>query len=321
MYKCIKFKKYLNIYIVYYIMSKICVRCGREYTRLKQHLQSKNICSATYLDVNRDEIITNYDILFSKFVKIKKSGGNKKHCSICNKQIMSKNMARHNKIVHKENTTINGDQINGDQINGDQINGDQININHFHININLNSFGDEDNIKLADALNIYHKYYNNQKDLKDVSALINYIEKLHMQISENMNVYRDKKNKYAYCYIDGKWKHIRPGELLEMLAKNTSKHISTSLAELDLADKNKSIIVKNGEDKKIIDISKYVKSGIELNKYIKTMIEKGNNEDSIFTEDWKEFSELLDMLFLDYKEELNSIYKLTKHNQIQNNNL
>jgi uncharacterized Zn-binding protein involved in type VI secretion len=366
-------------------MTKKCLRCGKEYARLKQHIQSKNVCSPMYMDIDRDIMYKNYDIFYKKFLKIKKNGEYKKPCIVCSKHIMSKNMSRHvfTKHPHYKNSdninddniqsdqvnmqgdqvntqgdqvnmqgdqvnmqgdqvniqgdqvnmqgdqvNIQGDQVNlqGDQVNiqGDQVNiqGDQVNIQggqvNIQINFNLNNFGNENNIKLIDALIIYENYSKNTGDLKDVKALINYIEKMHMQITANMNIYRDKKSKYARCYIDGKWTYMKPKDLFLMIVENTSKHITANLVELDIADKNKSFTIKRGENKKVANISKYIKSGIELNKYIKSMIKTGYNKDSVFIEDWKEFNILLDLLFLNYKEKLTSIYKLTKN---QNNDL
>ena len=102
--------------------NKTCLRCGKEIMRLDQHLRNKNECQAIYLNVPREEILYNYDNLFSRFVELRHCGKKKSKCHICNKLIMSKNMSRHMKTVHNtQNTTVNGDMIHGDQINGDEL--------------------------------------------------------------------------------------------------------------------------------------------------------------------------------------------------------
>ena len=61
---------------------KYCLRCGAEFKRkdyFEKHLQRKYICELKYLNVSREEISKNYDVLFDKFdvLRVDKNYGKK----------------------------------------------------------------------------------------------------------------------------------------------------------------------------------------------------------------------------------------------------
>jgi len=323
--------------------TKNCLRCGKKYARLKQHIQSKNVCSPMYMDIDREIMYKNYDIFYKKFLKIKKNGEYKKPCIVCSKHIMSKNMSRHVFTKHPqyENNDIQNNDIQTNDIQYNDIQSNDIQYNDIQsndiqtndiqsndiqsndiqtndiqsndiqnneldnmstyideINLdgnkstfipiiksdNINNFGsEEDNINLTEIL---QKYNKNQDNLEYMKLFVEYTEHLHMKTNKNMNIYRDKKTKYARYYDNGKWIYIRAADLFMMIAKNTLKHINLNLEKLN-----------------IIQDDNYIQLVIELNKYIETVIENKI--------DWKIFNEFIDILLLNYKVDIKRIHKIT----------
>ena len=93
-------------------MTKTCLRCGKNFVRLDKHLQNKIVCPANYLDIDREDILSNYDKFLIGFMDIKKSKKYKKTCTFCGKMILSKNLSRHIKNFHSNNDSTNNDSTN-----------------------------------------------------------------------------------------------------------------------------------------------------------------------------------------------------------------
>ena len=47
--------------------TKICLRCGKKYTRLSRHAQKINLCELLYLDITYDDMTNNYDDHYKKY--------------------------------------------------------------------------------------------------------------------------------------------------------------------------------------------------------------------------------------------------------------
>lgn len=89
-----------------------CLRCGKEFSRLNKHLNTKKECIPLYLNVDRNRIIPEYEKLYNEYeICIKKKSLQVK-CDICGITISRKsNLARHKRIherEEKELQTING---------------------------------------------------------------------------------------------------------------------------------------------------------------------------------------------------------------------
>lgn len=282
-------------------MPKICVRCGKEFVRLDQHLQNKKICPVVYLDVCKEDIINNYNDVFSKYIELKKNGNKKSKCSMCDKHLMSKNMSRHIKTVHNTYNITN--------ISGNQIMGDQININMtVNVNYRPNNFGEEEEIDIIKALKIFRKIHDDKPIQRDIETLINYFEEL-LKIKENRNIYQEKKNKYGYMYIDNKWKHKRKDDMYYLIIENLHKHIKQSIKDLNTANMNKDIEETDDDKKSYMDISEVLKTMNNIEKIIGFISKQENN----YMEEWKKASEEIEIVILDHESELQDSYKQSKN--------
>ena len=109
---------------------------------------------------------------------------------------------------------LNLDEINLDEINLDEGNLDEDKSTFIPIikSDNINNFGSEkeDNINLTEILQNIIKIKTIWKYMK---LFVEYTEHLHMKTNKNMNIYRDKKPKYARYYDNGKWIYIRAADL------------------------------------------------------------------------------------------------------------
>jgi len=285
-------------------MSKVCIRCGNKYKRLDKHLQNKKICPVKYLDIDRDEILNNYSVLFHKYIQVEQERKKYTNCNVCNKKISKTNISKHMKRMHTSVNNIQNTQNANTIINGDQIN----NNNTININLTINNFGDEKNIEPKIAYEIFYIATKNPENM-DIIALTKYIEELHMKIEENRNIYQESKSKYVRIYEDNKWKSTNKNDMKERLVKNTYKHMGQNIIDLDIANKHKKITTNQNGTKIITDIKDALKTAENISKFIKLMID---NKDGAYKEEWNEILDNIDFIMENYNKELKEIYKLTQ---------
>jgi hypothetical protein len=224
--------------ILYILMRGVCLRCGKgPFAKLNIHLKNKKICPATYLDVDREKMLANYDRLFKQFDILRK----KNKCDICNKFISKSNFSKHRKKHENHLNTTSGTQsiINSGTIdtlnnNGIIINGNNNNItNNINapITINIKNFGDELDIDIGDIYDIVTEYTkildsSNPKDDNEYDNIANdaikkFVSDLHFSKEENMNVYIPFGNgKNGHIYTDNKWQCKARKDIIKMVVHN-----------------------------------------------------------------------------------------------------
>lgn len=121
---------------------KKCLRCGKDYVRLDNHIKKKNICEAIYLNISYENMMENYNSYFKDFNTKLLS---KLHKCNCGKFFKYRSgLSRHKKNCNgniNNNTANDSTNIINNTYNTNNIN---ININNENIfNIVPQNFGEE----------------------------------------------------------------------------------------------------------------------------------------------------------------------------------
>jgi predicted GIY-YIG superfamily endonuclease len=166
-------KKIVNTQLKNIQSKNICVRCGISYKILSKHLQNRMICPANYLDINRSQILDNYNNLYNKYIEIKCLEDKKSKCNVCRKFILTDNLQKHINKLHNDENIFN------------------TNVKSLQTYL-LNNFGDETNV---DIKIVYQLLVEIDNDFK-IDTIIKFIEELYFKIETfiqhlimNMDVY------------------------------------------------------------------------------------------------------------------------------------
>jgi DNA-directed RNA polymerase subunit RPC12/RpoP len=272
-------------------MGKICLRCGKEFTNLKSHLNKKKICSAKYLDINKDQMLedyNNYLILFKKNMKTSK-------CELCGKILIKKNLKRHINLIHPTNI----DEIDSTQtINYTIVQGDQNNITNninLPITINMNNFGNELNININDIYDIIVEYIDmlkssnpsNDSEYNNIAneAIKNFIENLHFTNKENMNIYIPSNHgKDGHIYTNNKWERRAKKDIVKMVICNAVNKLDQGIEDL----KNLSLLLENEKSIHNIDNKKLRSFHALVVKELQRKIKESEKDDYDNKEELKE---------------------------------
>lgn len=304
-------------------MKKICPRCGNSYVRLDSHLKNKVQCKAIYVNVNRNNIIKNYDSLLEKYHKIKEQQNKTYVCDICNKRYLKKNKARHIKLherngEHPSVSSNTNEAVPTTIVYGDQINNINNNINNNQYIINVifpNNFSQENNIDSDTAFKLFNKYVelDDKQKIKYIEskAFGEYFEELHLKGENNKNIYLPNyRNKYGYMFNDNCWQDIEKNKLLNISANNTLNNMREMLT-------NVTIELDNIENKSPLELEKketFVKINgfIELLKSSKRIFDNPENTNLNGEMDWRKAIEEVEQRLLRNKQALRSNYMQTK---------
>jgi len=82
---------------------KKCLRCGKDFDKLSIHLSKQKICKAKYLNINKDEMLNNYNKYYEEYSKLL---SNKFQCEYCQKYFST----RQSVAYHKNNNCTNRPQ-------------------------------------------------------------------------------------------------------------------------------------------------------------------------------------------------------------------
>ena len=209
---------------------KTCVRCGKEYTKLKKHLKNIKECSPIYLNISRNLLLKNfksYDDHLKDFAvyKYKKDNNIIDHyyeCEFCGKKYSHKttyykhrkhNCPQLNNLIN-DTTTKNKHIIN--------------NINNININnvSNITNFGME---KILDTKNIA-KILNGPIN----KILSEYVRHLYVEIPENRNVLiTNIRGQFAQVYINDKWECKLLVPVIDIMINKSSNKIMFYISECD----------------------------------------------------------------------------------------
>ncbi len=219
-------------------MTKICLRCGKECTRINSHLKNKNICKPIYLNVSSNKIIENYDEYYQQFIicKYKKDNGVKEYeCEYCDKQYACRNSY----YRHKTNKHANIDDSNKVNINNNTTNNtlnNTINNNTMidTVNITINGFGNEKLLSKETIAKILKEPMNR--------IIPEYVKQTYIEIPENRCIYIPNiRGKFANIFVDGVWELKSTTPIVDTLINKSSKYIMGNMG-----DCNRKLIEVNG---------------------------------------------------------------------------
>lgn len=243
---------------------KTCLRCGKEIANLKRHLFRKNICDSKYLEITKDEMLSEYDKYFEEFkMKFYSSLLRCKKCGKSYKQRQS--LCRHKKICEKNNQTTNqptpiqnidfGDtqiNIHTQNITNNTDNSITNNNDNRQVNINIQPFGHEIDPTMESFLN----YLRQIIETDNLEEALNELLKLIQENPVNRNLYLGhEKNGSIKVYRGGKtWDKCSINSMKKPLANNTMNKF------YKMIDKSEQKYRENDEIMKSI---KRIKSGCE----------------------------------------------------------
>ena len=229
-------------------MKGICLRCGKDYKMLDNHLQNKNVCKVKYMDISRDLMLIDYKDKLVEFLSIKKERSKKRWiCEYCDKEYSYRTgLSRHKKIHINSSKTIN---ITNNIINNiTNINNNTIN-NHIHIHIN--NFGEEKEIDYDKIIELFNGNVNN--------LIPSYVKEKHIEMEENRNILiPNHKDALIKILTNDGWvlahKTSILKEILRMAIKNLIKQISKAGNIYHQKYKGDEPIERTGPYKRIVQI-------------------------------------------------------------------
>lgn len=287
LYNILWWKKYIKkiIYIVF--IMKICLRCGKSFTKLKSHLSKAKPCEMKYLNIDRDILKEKYDEYYDQFVKIKnKKGDNNENnkiyeCENCsNKFTQQSNYYRHKKhYCKKNNSTSNITNITN--INGNNNNITNIE-NQQNINIIIQPFGNEKELSREEIINLLNNCINNSL-VNDIIPL--YIKEKWINREENRNINILDENRDKVEVYNGTWERKLLSNIIKLIRENSSCNIRKLLDDIKqkMEKNNTKDNYQNYKSIKIVDnylnaVEDNEKKQKETDKKIKTNFINGRNK-------------------------------------------
>lgn len=272
-------KKIVNTQLKNIQSKNICVRCGISYKILSKHLQNRMICPANYLDINRSQILDNYNNLYNKYIEIKCLEDKKSKCNICRKFILTDNLQKHINKLHNDENIFN------------------TNVKSLQI-YSLNNFGDETNV---DIKIVYKLLVEIDNDFK-IDTIIKFIEELYFKIEENRNIYTTLDYEYGRIFIDNKWCYDYINIIKKKIIGNAYRHFGN--IAIQFINYEFMITKFSYDDKEII---KNIMD--DLYFYFRNIAKCGNTFNK---NDLDKLNESIDKLMIKYCTNMKEVYKLTK---------
>lgn len=185
---------------------KVCLRCGKSYAKLKRHLDKKNICKSTFLDISPELILKDYDKYYDEYMIYKsniKQGEEKKwRCENCNKNYKYKN----NYYRHKKHYCNNSNSI----IDNDN------DMNSYNI---INNFGEETGFKPDEMEELIKKFSAND-------IISGYVKAKFIDRAENRNIYlSNKRSNIVEVYVQNEWIKESLSKIIDRLIDIASSKI------------------------------------------------------------------------------------------------
>jgi len=214
------------------MVTHYCLRCGANWSRKdvwRKHLKKKKPCKASYIDIERDEILNNYDEFIDEFIEMKDKIYKCDHCPFSTKH--RKSLWRHlndevcirnrTQVPTSISTTIGGPGINGNSNHLDAsstVNDHSTNItdnSNTQNNYNItNNFGKEDLSVMT-----FEKFQEIGECASE--AIPRLIEEIHFNIPGNRNIdIPNVRGNYGRVYQNDRWEQVRLAQLLEDLLTN-----------------------------------------------------------------------------------------------------
>lgn len=266
----------------------ICLRCGKELSKLRSHAKNIYLCEAKYLNITYEEMISNYDQYYKEYEILYLKNVYK--CKDCGKIYKYQSgLSRHKKYCNKTNNksskNINSQQNNSANFNA-TINGDiNININNNvdnhvenHIgnnivnNITLQNLGTEVNPDIKEFVKMIIKDLNENGGR---SILYNFFKLLHIDTIENRNILvKSEKSPNIDIYCDNNWKTVLRKNVKDKIIDETKEKLEDSFNIASNKYKNNSIYskLKKGHSCFKVDFDEYNKN-LLFNEFIAIMLD------------------------------------------------
>ncbi len=212
---------------------KSCLRCGKNYVRLELHAKNKAICQVKYLDIDRIEMVNNYDNYLEDYKKLIVDKFECENCGILftRKSSYYRHKNHRCKMIPKNttqpvsndlqpiaNTVNNITNNNNNTINGN-INNGTINTN---ITIVLKNFGEESNLPVEQVKQLLNECIKGKIE----ELLTKYIKKMWIDNEENNNInVLDISRGIAEIYKDNEWQKTLLNEVTDTVRVKSSNNI------------------------------------------------------------------------------------------------
>jgi len=251
---------------------KPCLRCGKNFTRLKIHLQNKILCPSTYLNINVNEILTNYNTHYPDYVvkKLNSAYYCPKKCGKVYKY--NSGLSKHKKTCTYQAPTQNHSALIDNTINISDVSPINITANSHNNNNNIDNTI-ENTIENANIYNITLQNYGEEIMPPNLEELLTVIkndlrktqgrwllqeifEFLHVTTKENRNmVVRDDKNRCVEIYKDNKWNVIDKKQLKPLLVGDVRNRVLSLIAAANdkFTDKIRKEILKTAKNCYTVD--------------------------------------------------------------------
>jgi len=203
-------------------MKKTCLRCNKTFERLDIHLSKQKICKAKYLNINKDEMLNNYNKYYEEYSKLL---SNKFQCEYCQKYFTQKSSYYRHKREYCDKQQNNSQVINNGSnlgTNNGIINNGTMNIDN-SVTIVLQNFSEESPISVHDLVTILNQCVKNNK-LDDILPM--YVKKRWIDYESNRTVnVKDASRNMAEIYVNKEWEKRFLTDVIEKIRNKSTKDI------------------------------------------------------------------------------------------------